>query len=153
MSTANRYVMMQFILFAGLIFSVWMTPSVADPLQRSLGYGLVLAGLGVALWAIWSFKRYGRTLPQVSPEATHGAELVQSGIYGVIRHPIYTGVLLACLGMALGHGQALTWLISGVLLVFFSFKSRFEEGRLRLVYAEYSDYMRRTGRFLPFINW
>jgi protein-S-isoprenylcysteine O-methyltransferase Ste14 len=153
MSTAHRYVVLQFVLFGCLVVSVWTTTSQSTSLARTVGYGLVLVGLLLALWAIASFQRYARTLPQVSPEATRGAQLVQQGIYGVIRHPIYSGVLLACLGMALGHGHVVTWLIALLIVLFFSFKSRFEESRLRLVYPEYSDYMRRTGRFLPYINW
>jgi len=146
---AHGFVAVQFILFGLLALLLWVLPSSSTEVGRALGSLGVLGGVLLALWAIADFARGARTLPQVSPEATQGARLVEVGLYKRIRHPIYTGVLLAAFGSALGHGHVLAWGMALVILAFFWTKSRFEESLLRQAYPGYADYMTRTGRFVP----
>jgi protein-S-isoprenylcysteine O-methyltransferase Ste14 len=146
---AHLFVLTQFVLLGLLALVLWRLPAARSELGGALGGLMVLGGLVLALWAIADFARGARTLPQVSPEATRGAELVQVGLYGRIRHPIYSGVLLAVLGSALGHGHWASWGLALLLLAFFWVKSRFEESLLCQAYPGYAEYMTRTGRFLP----
>ena len=146
---AHLFVFIQFLLLGLLAGALWRLPAVSSGLVSALGGLMVLGGFVLALWAIADFARAARTLPQVSPEATRGAQLVQVGLYDHIRHPIYSGVLLAVLGSALGHGHWASWVLALVLLVFFWVKSRFEESLLCQAYPDYANYMTRTGRFLP----
>ena len=100
------------------------------------GYVVAAAGLAVGLAAM---RRLGRQLvPQPTP--VRGGRLVDDGIYGVVRHPIYLGLLLLIAGVVL------RWLsLSGLLLLiaafaFFDRKSAYEERLLDAAYPEYRDY-------------
>ena len=76
-------------------------------------------------------------------------ELVTSGPYALIRHPIYTGLILAMLGSAMGVN------IFGALLLvligpYFIYSARREEAvMLQLFPEQYAAYMARTGMFAP----
>ncbi len=78
-------------------------------------------------------------------------ELVTTGPYSVIRHPIYTGVLTAMLGTAIAIHHIL-FLILLVLAGFFIFSARQEEKRMTLIFPTlYPAYTDRTKMLLPFI--
>jgi protein-S-isoprenylcysteine O-methyltransferase Ste14 len=83
------------------------------------------------------------------PQPREGSELIRHGIYGRVRHPLYTSVMLASLGWALlwqstaAFGAALT------LIPFFHAKARREEHWLREKFPGYADYAARVPRFLP----
>ena len=78
--------------------------------------------------------------------------VVDTGPYRLVRHPIYTGLILAALATALEKATVLG--LSGVLLITFGFwlKARFEEGFLRaqLGAAAYDAYAARTPMLIPF---
>jgi protein-S-isoprenylcysteine O-methyltransferase Ste14 len=83
------------------------------------------------------------------PKPKKDSELVQHGIYAQVRHPLYTGVILASLGWAL-IWQSGPALVPAILLIpFFQAKARCEERWLRTRFPGYSDYERRVPRFLP----
>jgi protein-S-isoprenylcysteine O-methyltransferase Ste14 len=86
---------------------------------------------------------YQRPLP--------GAQLVESGAYGLVRHPIYGGLILVALGWGLATASLLALGGALVLLVFFDLKSRREEIWLAAQYAEYGSYRARTRRLLPWL--
>jgi protein-S-isoprenylcysteine O-methyltransferase Ste14 len=146
---AQRLVLIQFILFAALAISFGLLPAEQVGWVRLLGMGLAALGVGVVLLAVLQHYRINRNLVNVSPEPNAGNQLVQTGLYGLIRHPIYTGVMLAALGAALAHGHLIPLLIALVLVAFFTYKSTFEESLLMQTYPHYAAYRQRTGRFLP----
>ncbi len=104
------------------------------------GVGLLLAG-GAGL---------GKQLTPF-PRPVDSGELRQDGVYGLVRHPIYGGVLLLLLGWALATSPVA--LIPFVLGVgFFEAKRRREELWLQTRYAGYAAYRERvTRRFVPFV--
>ncbi|HLU53180.1 MAG TPA: 2-amino-4-hydroxy-6-hydroxymethyldihydropteridine diphosphokinase [Acidimicrobiia bacterium] len=110
------------------------------------GVVLVAVGAGVAGWAVAAMG--GRVSPL--PEPRPGARLVDSGPFRWIRHPIYSGLVLAMLGVAVivrSPLAAVGALAVGALLWF---KARYEESRLRLAVEGYADYQRRVrGRMVP----
>ncbi len=66
-----------------------------------LGMGLTAVGIAFALWArLWIGRNWSGT---ITIKDQH--ELIQRGPYSLVRHPIYTGLLLAFLGTALVHGE------------------------------------------------
>src|SRR5690348_5873976 len=70
-----------------------------------VGVGLCLAGLGFAIWArVHLGRNWGMPM-----SLRQGHELVTSGPYAYVRHPIYTGVMLAMIGSALAVGML--WLL------------------------------------------
>jgi len=112
--------------------------------------GPVLAGLSVLLgvWAL-AFNRLGNFNIHPAPKTT--GELVTGGPYRLIRHPMYSAVLLGAAAMAwlvppwLG---VLAWL--ALLLVLF-IKANLEERWLREQYAGYAAYCQQCKRFLPWV--
>lgn len=85
---------------------------------------------------------------RVHPEPGEKAELCERGIYGHIRHPMYSGVLLAFAMFAVGAGWMGVFLWLGLLLVL-QVKLRTEERLWSERDARYADYMKRTKRLVP----
>ena len=83
------------------------------------------------------------------PRPVAGAALVQSGVYGRIRHPIYSGLLLAGIGWSLVTGSILAVAATGLLFLLLVGKAQREETWLTAVYPEYGAYRERTKRFIP----
>lgn len=113
------------------------------------GLGLVLfaAGLGLAVWArVHMGRNWGTPMTQKDEP-----ELVTGGPYRVIRHPIYSGVLLAVLGTAV----ALTWswlIAVGLVGVYFVYSATVEERYLTQQFPDtYPPYRHSTKMLLPFV--
>ena len=111
--------------------------------------GLALVALGIAL-AIWARVHLGRNwgMPMAQKETP---ELVTTGPYAIVRHPIYAGILLALLGSAVGESPF--W---GLPLILFSgyfvYSARREEKvMIELFPTQYPEYMKRTKMLLPFL--
>jgi protein-S-isoprenylcysteine O-methyltransferase Ste14 len=146
---AQVLVMLQLVLFALLAGALFLLPAEQGVALRLVGLGLTGVGLLLVMLSILTHTWINRSLVNVSPEPNRNNQLVQTGIYAYIRHPIYTGVMLAALGTALAHGHSVPLIIALVLCVFFTYKSIFEERWLVQVYPEYAAYRQRAGRFLP----
>jgi protein-S-isoprenylcysteine O-methyltransferase Ste14 len=141
------------VLAQAILFLVFITvPQVAGPWPYARAFTLAgwlcfLLGVGVALL---SARRLGRSLTPFPRPLEHG-ELVTGGIYGWVRHPIYLGVLLVALGIALITASLLRLLLTLALFVFFDRKARREEIWLEQKYPEYRDYRRRVKRLIPWL--
>jgi protein-S-isoprenylcysteine O-methyltransferase Ste14 len=110
------------------------------------GIGLTWLGTLIAIWARYSIGAYwsGRiTLKE-------GHRLIRSGPYGYVRHPIYTGMLVAATGTALVVGEWRGVLAVAIILVAHSLKALREERMLMREFGqEYEDYRRSTGFLIP----
>jgi len=116
-------------------------------LAQSLGVGLCLAGFGFAFWARWHLGRnWGMPM-----SLRQGHELVTSGPYAYVRHPIYTGIMLAMIGSAVALG--FLWLaLFALYFVFFLFSARTEEKMMLAQFPDaYPGYRRRTKMLIPFV--
>lgn len=83
------------------------------------------------------------------PQPREGSVLVHNGIYGRVRHPLYTSVMLISFGWA-SLWESRTALLAALALVPFSHaKSRREERWLNEKFPDYAEYARRVPRFLP----
>ncbi len=111
--------------------------------------GVVLMGGGAGL-AAKSLIDLGRNLTPM-PHPRDDAQLVESGVYALARHPIYGGLTAAALGWSLAAASLPALLLAGVLVAFFELKSRREEAWLRERFADYASYMSRTKRFIPWL--
>jgi protein-S-isoprenylcysteine O-methyltransferase Ste14 len=135
----------QGLLLAILVFGpsghAWTVPR---PLRTA---GQVLRWVGLAVVIIGAV-RLGRAA-SVLPEPTSGAVLRTDGPYRLVRHPIYSGVLLFAAGIAATAGSVLAVLAFGALIVLLSVKARFEERLLTQRFAGYPAYARVTPRFVP----
>jgi len=117
------------------------------PVPSGVGVALCLAGMSVLVWARQSL---GRNWSQ-TVSAKEGHELVTSGPYRVVRHPMYAGGLLACLGSAIACGG--TWIVLLFVLGSLFLWRVAAEDRLmaRQFPHEYPAYRRRTKRLVPFV--
>lgn len=117
----------------------------AGPALPVLGAALVLAGL---VFALWARRHLGRNW---SGDVTvkEGHVLIRSGPYRLVRHPIYSGVVLALAGTALAIGSALGFVATVLILIGFVIKLQVEEARMRETFPDYADYCRRTARLIP----
>jgi protein-S-isoprenylcysteine O-methyltransferase Ste14 len=121
------------------------------PLFWVFATGAALAWIGVA-FAIWARYHLGKYWSgTVALRAGH--ELIRTGPYARIRHPIYTGMLLALTGTALAIGGWRAVVAFAILLAGFVYKSRREEALLAGQFgAAFEEHRRRTGFFLPRIS-
>jgi protein-S-isoprenylcysteine O-methyltransferase Ste14 len=109
-----------------------------------------LATIGGLILFIQSHRALGRNWSlDVVVQEKH--QLIENGPYGYIRHPLYSGVLLMFMGMALYCGRT-GCIILFVYCVFgVYFKSQMEERLLARTFPAYSEYKRRTKALIPFI--
>ena len=108
---------------------------------------LILFPLGVLI-AIVAAIQLKRNLTPLPMPVEHG-ELIQTGLYAYVRHPIYLGVILMALAWFL-HTQAVLTLVEFIaVMIFFEVKSRQEEYWMGQVYPEYAGYQRRTAKLVP----
>ncbi len=119
----------------------------SDPWRAGLGLVLFALGLGFAIWArVHIGRNWGTPMSQKNEP-----ELVTSGPYHLIRHPIYSGALLAGVGTAV----ALSWLwLIAVALggVYFVYSATVEERYLTKQFPDtYPVYRRSTKMFVPFV--
>jgi protein-S-isoprenylcysteine O-methyltransferase len=117
-----------------------------DPAIAYLGLALTLLGLGFAAWARLTIGRNWGDM--ITVQQDH--ELVRQGPYGIVRHPIYSGFMLATLGTAIIRGD-LAGLISVALIVTcWGYKARLEESfMIQQFGAEYENYRRKVKGLIP----
>jgi len=111
--------------------------------------GLALMGAG-GLLGLAGLLNLGRNLTPL-PHPKDDAELVETGAYSFVRHPIYSGLIMAALGWALSVASPLTLLYAVSLFLFFDIKSRREEQWLSAKFPRYAEYQRRVRKLIPFI--
>jgi protein-S-isoprenylcysteine O-methyltransferase Ste14 len=119
------------------------------PLSPLLGIaGILLAAVGVAL-AIWARAHLGKYWSgDVTIRQEH--RLIRSGPYRFVRHPIYSGMLLALIGTVLAIGEYRAMVGFAVILLGFIKKATKEESFLQIQFgAAFDEHKRHTGFFLP----
>ena len=121
---------------------------VPEPL-RWVGLALVLLGIAFALWAIATLGRHY----DLELEIHRDHELIRTGPYRFVRHPLYTGLGLHFVGACLATGNLL--LIAGTLLVTFPalyLRAKTEERLLRERFGPaYDTYAREVGMLVPLL--
>jgi protein-S-isoprenylcysteine O-methyltransferase Ste14 len=85
------------------------------------------------------------------PKPSTQTQLVQGGIYGLMRHPLYNAVFCASAGWALVWQSWPALLATLALALFFDAKARREERWLNQQFPEYASYEQRVRRFIPWI--
>jgi protein-S-isoprenylcysteine O-methyltransferase Ste14 len=114
-----------------------------------MGVGLVFFALGLG-FAIWARIQIGRNWGSPMSQKNE-PELVTSGPYHMVRHPIYSGILVAGFGTAVALGWM--WLTAVVLAgIYFLYSATVEERYLAEQFPdEYPVYKRSTKMLVPFI--
>jgi protein-S-isoprenylcysteine O-methyltransferase Ste14 len=109
-------------------------------------------GAGAMMIGAWLLLRAFVDLgPSMTPFPRPRADgrLVESGIYGTLRHPIYAGLILGSVGWSAVARSPAAFVVTVLLAVFLDAKARREEAWLVDRYPPYADYRLRTKRFLP----
>ncbi|MCW1967144.1 MAG: isoprenylcysteine carboxylmethyltransferase family protein [Anaerolineae bacterium] len=119
----------------------WPLGSVATML------GIMLLVIGV-MFIRRAFADLGDNLTPY-PKPINKGTLVRSGVYGIVRHPIYTAVILLGLGWALALNSGLALLGAVVIFLFFDSKARREEAWLLEKYPDYARYRQQVKKLLP----
>ena len=111
-----------------------------------VGVALMAAGVAIAIWARWHLGTNWSGVVTLK----EGHELIRSGPYRSIRHPIYTGILLAFLGTAVAVGEVRGLLAFGIAWISFYTKAQREEAFLTQEFGErFGEHTKHTGMFLP----
>ena len=117
-------------------------------LARACGAVVCVFGLMVTIWSRWTLG--GNWSSEVAFKQGH--ELVKTGPYRFARHPIYTGLLLMCLGTAVEVGQLHSWLGLLLLCAGFWIKLQQEESLLLQHFPDdYPAYRKQVKALVPFI--
>lgn len=148
------YVVAQAVLFAAVVVAPMLD-------GRAVGQGdllsdvNVIAGgalvvVGLACLVLGSVGLGRRNLSPF-PRPREGSSLVETGIFSVVRHPIYTGLSLCAFGWSLASHSIAAFIAAVVLLVFFDFKARREERWLEATFSGYAAYKARVKKLIPFM--
>ena len=129
-------------------FPVWPIWSAPFTLLGSLVGGILLP-TGILLITLAIF-RIGSNLT-ASPYPKEQGTLIETGPYRLVRHPMYWGLILIAYGWAFLVNGWLTFGYAIILLVFFDFKSRWEEQWLMAKFSRYGDYQKRVRKIIPCI--
>ncbi|HEX3685123.1 MAG TPA: isoprenylcysteine carboxylmethyltransferase family protein [Bryobacteraceae bacterium] len=118
------------------------------PAVAVTGAAFTFAGLLMALWARFFLGR--NWSGEITVKQDH--QLVRTGPYAIVRHPIYSGFLLALLGTALVFGQVRCFVGLGLAAVGWRLKSLVEEQYMTEQFgAEYMSYRQQVKALVPFI--
>jgi protein-S-isoprenylcysteine O-methyltransferase Ste14 len=113
-----------------------------------LGAAVTIAGL---LFAVWARVHLGRNWSSsVTIKQAH--ELIVTGPYAVVRHPIYTGILMGLLGTAIALSQVRGFIVLCLVFVAFWIKLRMEEQWMRSQFGDvYAAYAQHTAALVPYL--
>ena len=145
------WVAIQAVLIAAIVLSALVGLGWSATLAPvAYAVGGVLLGLGVVLLVAGALRLGPALTPLPAPREGQG--LTTTGIYGLVRHPIYGGGILFALGWSIVFGSVVGLVLTAVLVVFVELKSRREEQWLAERHPDYAEYRRRTPRrFIPFV--
>ena len=116
--------------------------------QNFLVLILALVSVVVGLWAILAMKLH--TL-SVLPSVKHGGQLCTSGPYRILRHPMYTSVLLLLFALLLNKYDTFRLVVFIIVIIDLILKMNVEEKILLAHYSDYKSYMINSKRIIPFL--
>lgn len=147
----SLYVYLQFSIMAAAVASAYfefrLMGYVRNPMLIITGSALALVGFSLLILSARSFKQKITPHPIPLNEYT----LQTTGMYKAVRHPIYftATLLFAGIIMAMQGYMSFVWVI--ILFILFNSKASFEERFLREKFPDYSDYIKRTRKLIPYI--
>jgi protein-S-isoprenylcysteine O-methyltransferase Ste14 len=107
-----------------------------------------MIGLSFAIWARLCIGTNWSPLIHVK----HQHELMHSGPYGIVRHPIYAGLMLATLGTAIAYGQLSGFVGFFLVVVAWGYKAKLEESAMLEQFGnQYEQYRQNVKRLIPWV--
>jgi protein-S-isoprenylcysteine O-methyltransferase Ste14 len=135
----------------GLLVSVAVTAAQGRgdwPTPAPVRVAAALCTLGGLVVVAAASLQLGRALT-ATPLPNGRGSLRNGGLYRVVRHPIYSGVLLIVIGLAVRSASWVSGALAAVTIVFFNVKALWEERRLSEAFDGYAAYAAVTPRFVP----
>ena len=149
---SRRYTLFMLAFLALLVIQPVLLPGLG--LQISAGWGLWVQAVGVALIAAtlalhWWARSHLKHFYVEDVQFQEGHQVVDTGPYRWVRHPIFTSFFVIAVGLLLVNPALTTLLMLVYVLVDFPRAARSEEELLMENLPHYASYMERTGRFWP----
>lgn len=126
-----------------------LMPGAAAMAAVALGLALIAAGATLFASALYQLWRASAFTANPRPRPT--SRLVRSGPYEIVRHPVYSGLVLGAVGLALVRLSTPTLVAAVLLFVILDLKRRREELWLAEQFAEYPDYAAQTRALIPLL--
>jgi protein-S-isoprenylcysteine O-methyltransferase Ste14 len=146
----------KFMLVFGFAALVWFVTIGLDQRYHASDMPLALQVLGFAMlllsagFIMWVLRENSFAAPVIKLQAERGHHVVSTGPYALVRHPMYSGIMLFFVGVALLLGSWWGVLLSPIFVVLFAIRSRIEERALMAGLPGYADYAARVRyRLLP----
>jgi protein-S-isoprenylcysteine O-methyltransferase Ste14 len=112
-----------------------------------IGLGLTIIGVLLFIASLISFRQ--RITPNPVPKESY--KLQTTGLYSIVRHPIYFSLLVMFTGVPIHLNAYISLLWVVVLFLFFMKKAGIEEGYLLQKFPEYKEYQSKVKRLIPFV--
>jgi len=145
-------VLLQGALLIGFVLLPVYRPvgwAIDSPALLSVRWGIALAfGLGASVLIIKGLLDLGRNLTPL-PYPREDGQLVKSGVYSIVRHPLYSGLIFAAFSWVVFQLSLSHLIGAAILCAFFDAKARREEAWLSEKYPEYSDYQQKVKKLIP----
>jgi protein-S-isoprenylcysteine O-methyltransferase Ste14 len=146
------YTLISLILFIGIMIQAVLIPKTTliskSDFTDYLGY--MLAGFGTII-ATKSSKNYSmKRFLGITPSVESSEELITTGLYAKVRHPLYSGLVLVFLGYFLFSGSLTSVVHLSCLVLYLPFGIYFEEKNLVLQFGEaYQNYKSKVPALIP----
>jgi protein-S-isoprenylcysteine O-methyltransferase Ste14 len=144
------WVVLQVVLLLAIVGAGFLGPAWDGPARVVgviAGVAAIAFGLGLVAAGILGLRRQLTAYPRPVP----GGRLVEDGVFGLVRHPMYGGGVIVALGWGLAMASPPALVGALFLGAFFDLKSRREEAWLAEQFAAYAAYRRRTRRLIPWV--
>ncbi|MBW6492641.1 MAG: hypothetical protein K0B15_15770 [Lentimicrobium sp.] len=135
-------VFLQFLLIGLIVFTSPLTS------LKLWVIGFILTGLALGLYSIYTI-RIGNF--NISPHVKPDGHMVAHGPYRLLRHPMYTAIMLTIWPMAIGHFSYIRLAFAIILTIVLIVKLHIEEEYLMQAFIPYREYSRSTYKLIPFI--
>ena len=145
-----QFVALAFVVVADQVhLPMLLMPGASAMAAVALGWGLIGAGAVLFVSALYFLWRAGSFTANPRPLPT--GRLIRSGPYQIVRHPVYSGLILGSVGVALVRLSTPTLIAALLVFVILDLKRRREEAWLAERFVEYADYRRETPALIPFV--
>jgi protein-S-isoprenylcysteine O-methyltransferase Ste14 len=148
------WVVLQGLLLLGLLLlppiPVMKVSYDADLVQYGIGAISIVLGVTAFILILKGLIDLGQNLTPF-PYPKENGTLIKTGIYGVVRHPLYSGLIFAALGWTIFQLSVSHLLGTIILFIFLDLKGRQEENWLQQKYPEYQEYCSQVKKLIPWI--